>query len=71
MGKAGILGGVAPVMADHHGGAHLVILIDGIHLAVCRRMDLGPGFGGKIHPVVHPPISGGLVVAQALHGVFR
>ena len=56
-------------MADNHGVAHGVVLVDGVNLAVRGSADLSPRVRGDVHAVVDAPVPGGLIVAQRLHGV--
>jgi len=67
--QAGILGDIAIFMPDHHGHAHGLILIDGIHRAVGGCADLGAFLSGNIHAVVHPPIPCRGIIAEIVHGV--
>ena len=63
LGKTGILGHIAAVVADHHGMAQGIVLVDGILRAVSGGADGTAGFRGDVNAVVDPPVPGGLVVA--------
>ena len=61
--QAGILGSITPVVGDHHGVTHGIVLEDPGDPAVGGSADRGAGLGGNVHAVVDPPVPGGLVIA--------
>ena len=68
-GQAGILGSIAVGMADHHGHAHGLVLIDRFHGTGCCGTDRCPLFRGDVDAVVDPPVPGSLIIHQAIHGI--
>ena len=67
--QIGIAGGVAVVVTDDHAVAQRIVFIDGVNLAVGGGTHRGTGLCGQVNAVVNPPVPGGLVVAEDLHGV--
>ena len=68
--KACVVGGVAVLMADHNSHPHCIVFIDridfpircGCYLCSCQRRIVAA--------IMDSPIPGGLVITQALHGIF-
>ena len=56
-------------MADHHRIAQSLVLVDGVDLPVSGSHHRRAFFRSQVDAVVDPPVPGGLVVAQSLHGV--